>query len=184
LAAAVVMGTLGVLSLAKVLYRRVILRPGGPQQAALGRVRRFIDRHRDWHVRVYRTPAGLRILGLHRTFSPQDPEVSKFFQAVGVDRVYSRMCQRQNCFRARVSAKPWRIGIADRLRPRRGGWPVAPELLPVRSAWVKDYERVAAGYSACQFLESVGSGRIDRDARFVQQVHDELSQATEAKPLA
>lgn len=157
---------------------------GGAEQVAIDKVKRFVSRKADWYVRVYRTPAGLRVLALHRSFSPQDPEVLEFFQFIGTDRIYQAMCQKQNCFRARVSAKPWRIGIQNRLRPTGGGWPVAPELLPAREAWVEEYERVASDYAACHFLEEFGSGRIDHEVRLVQRLHDELSQATTSRPLA
>lgn len=157
---------------------------GGPEQVAIDKIKRFVSRKVDWYVRVYRTPAGLRVLALHRSFSPQDPEVLEFFQGIGTDRIYQAMCRKQNCFRARVSAKPWRIGIQSRLRPTGGGWPVAPDLLPAREAWVQEYERSAAGYAACHFLEEFGSGRIDHEVRLVQRLHDELSQATTSRPLA
>ena len=39
--------------------------------------------------------------------------------AIGADPIYVQMCLRQHCFRARVSSKPWRIGIGQHLRPRR-----------------------------------------------------------------
>lgn len=167
-----------------VLYQWRIGWLGGSEQVAIDKVKKFVSRKADWYVRVYRTPAGLRVIALHRSFSPQEPEVEEFFQAIGADRVYQRMCQKQNCFRARVSAKPWRIGIPDRLRPTGGGWPVDPEFLPTREAWVATYERTASGYAACHFLEEFGSGRIDHNVRLVQKLHDELSQATTSRPLA
>lgn len=179
-----ILGTATLLVLAEQLRQRWARRKGGLEQSMIDRIKKFISRHPDWHVRLYRTPAGLRLLALHRTFSPHDPEVQEFFAATGVDPVYRRMCEKQNCFRARVSAKPWRIGIADRLRPRSGTWPVPEDQQPARQVWVEHYERTAAAYAACQFIESLGSGRMDPAARAVQQLHDELSQALLARPLA
>src|SRR5699024_5859258 len=120
------------------------------------RIARFLESHPDWSLRLYRTPAGLRLLAMHRPFAPDDPEVAECFAALGVDPAYARMCLRQRCFRARVSAKPWRIGIDDHIQPRRGAWPVAPEWEAPRAAWVARYEEAAQGYAACRFVETLG----------------------------
>jgi hypothetical protein len=157
---------------------------GGPENIARTRIRKFIEQHIDWNVRVYRTPAGLRVLAMHQTFEPHDPAVADCFRDLQVDLIYVQMCQKQNCFRARVSGKPWRMGIDDRLRPRPGTWPVKPEYLPQREAWVDKYEEKAREYAACVFLESLGSGTIHPEARHVQELHDELCQVNSQLKLA
>jgi hypothetical protein len=48
------------------------------QSRLVGRVRRFVQRRPDWHIRIYFTPAGCRLLVLHRTFDPAEPEVTEF----------------------------------------------------------------------------------------------------------
>lgn len=155
---------------------------GGAVPQALRRVKTFVARHPDWNLRVYRTPAGLRIMAMNRTFDPGETAVAECFRALRVDRIYARMCLRQRCFRARVTAKPWRIGIAVRTRP--GVWPVSEERIARRQAWIAEYETAAAAYSACQFLTEIGSGTRDRDAIFVQELHDTLCRATAELPLA
>ena len=62
--------------------------------------------------------------------------------------MYRLMCQKQACFRARVSPKPWRIGIDQRLKPRPGVWPIDPARLPERRAWVAAYDRAVATKAA------------------------------------
>lgn len=155
-----------------------------PEKRAAKRIGVFLQAHPEWHLRVYRTPAGFRLLAMHDVFSPGDPEVADCFAQLGVDKVYARMCVNQNCFRARVTAKPWRIGIDEHLRPRPGVWPVAPDKLPLRDAWVARYEQAAQGHAACQFLEAVGSSAVHPSAAAVQRVHDALSQAETGMPLA
>lgn len=137
-----------------------------------------------WLVHVYRTPAGLRLLATHRLFDPLEAEVAECFRELGTDPVYVAMCLNQHCFRARVSAKPWRIGIEGRLTPRPGIWPVSPERLPQRRAWLERYDRAAAGFAACRFVESIGSGVSVPAARTVQELHDELCQARSDLPIA
>lgn len=156
-----------------------------PLAAVRARIERFVHQHPDWHLRLYRTPAGLRALAMHDVFAPSDAAVADVFQTLGADKVYARMCRNQNCFRARVSAKPWRIGIGDPMRPRPGVWPVAPERLAQREAWVARYEQMADRFAACEFLESVGDAqRVHPRALAVQQLHDGLAQARAGLPLA
>ncbi|WP_213953999.1 MULTISPECIES: hypothetical protein [unclassified Variovorax] len=156
----------------------------GPEKRAKARIARFMQQHADWHLRIYRTPAGFRLLAMHDVFDPASAAVTECFRQLGVDKVYARMCQNQGCFRARLTAKPWRIGIADHLRPRPGVWPVAPERLPMREAWVRRYDASARGHAACRFLEAVGSAKVHPAAQRVQDVHDQLSQATSGLPIA
>ncbi|RZL61219.1 MAG: hypothetical protein EOP81_17740 [Variovorax sp.] len=154
-----------------------------PEQEATARVAAFIGQHPDWHLRLYRTPVGLRVLAMHRTFDPSEPAVAECFQALGADTVYARMCRNQHCFRARLSAKPWRIGISEPLRPRPGVWPVAPERLPARDAWVAHYEQAAKGHAACQFRTAMGSATVHPATLAVREVHDEEARAHSGLPL-
>lgn len=163
--------------LASLLCRLLIAWRGGPERLARQRVLTFLARHPDWNLRLYTTPNGLRLLATHRPFSADEPEVLQFFSAVGTDPVYVRMCLNQRCFRARLTAKPWRIGIAAHLRPRPGVWPVDPARLPLREQWVAEYESKAAEFAACRFVESLGSGKVHRDLRPVIELHDRESRA-------
>ncbi len=169
---------------AKVLHRARDRASGGAEKRARKRIAAFAAAHPDWRLRLYRTPAGFRVLAMHRTFDPAEPAVAEFFAALGTDPVYVRMCGNQHCFRARVSPKPWRIGITDHLRPRPGVWPVAPEQLPTRRQWVEEYERKATGYASCHFVEEMGNGTVHPGAAAVQRLHDALSRAGAALPLA
>ncbi len=168
----------------------VLLRPVAPGLAedaearARGRIGRFVTANPGWSLRVYRTPAGFRLLAMHRTFAPSEPAVSELFEAIGTDRIYARMCVRQQCFRARVSPKPWRIGIGDHIKPPRGVWPVQPAQIPGRERWIRDYERAAKGFAACRFEGTVGGRGEDPAAVAVQRLHDDLCQAERALSLA
>lgn len=166
------------------IHRQRRARDGGPEAHAQRRIDGFASAHPDWHLRQYRTPNGFRLLALHRTFDPVEPAVQASFDALGADGVFALMCQRQHCFRARVSAKPWRIGITRHLRPAPGVWPINPERLPDRQRWVDHYEQVAEGYSACRFLRTYGDGAVDPKADAVRRLHDDLCRADSTLPLA
>lgn len=158
---------------------------GDPLVAARARIERFIHQHPHWHLRLYRTPSGLRALAMHDVFEASDLAVADAFQTLGADKVYARMCRNQHCFRARLSAKPWRIGIGEHMRPQPGVWPVAPDKLALREAWIARYEQAAERYAACSYIESVGNLQATHPrALAVQQLHDEHARATSGLPIA
>jgi hypothetical protein len=171
-------------AIARALFRMSLAAGGGAENAARTRIARFVARHPDWRLRVYRTPAGFRVIAVHRPFAPDEADVAECFAALHTDPVYVAMCRNQQCFRARLSAKPWRIGIADHLRPRPGVWPVAPERMPERDAWIADYERKAAAYAACAFVEELGGGAPHPRPQQVVALHDAECSAHELRPLA
>lgn len=150
---------------------------GGTANIARRRLSKFVAKNPSWNLRLYRTPAGFRLLATHQPFDATALEVQKFFAAVGADPVYVRMCANQRCFRARLTAKPWRIGIADHLRPRPGVWPVQPDKLAIRRQWIEKYEKIAADYAACRYVESLGSGVIHPEIKAVVNLHDRESRA-------
>ncbi|WP_218280175.1 hypothetical protein [Verrucomicrobium spinosum] len=62
---------------------------GGVEKVARKRINHFLKAHPDWNLRVYRTPAGFRLLALHRTFQSDDPEVESAFKSLDVDEMYA-----------------------------------------------------------------------------------------------
>ena len=176
---------LGTAPLAHLLQRLNLARQGGPQAVAMGRVRAFVQANPDWAVRVYRTPAGLRLLATQGPVTPGSEQAQAFFNAVGADPLYVRMCENQHCFRARLTGKPWRMGIDKHLRPRPGVWPVSADQMPVRQAWVRHYDTRVQDFAACTWMESVGSGVVHPAVKPVVDLHDRQSQALEpGMPLA
>lgn len=148
-------------------------------------IQKFVDRYPNWSLRVYDTPSGWRLLVTHDRLPPSDPLIQQLFKMVEADPQYVRMCRNQQCFRARLSAKPWRIGIAAHMKPRPGVWPVDPGRLPERIRWVEHYEQVAGGYAACRYLETIGSDRVHPKTASLIKLHDEACQALDAtRPLA
>lgn len=166
------------------LWAKKLKAKGTPEAQAMNRVDAFLEKHPDWHLRIYRTPAGLRLLAMHKTFGPEDHEVATIFREIEADKIYVQMCTNQHCFRARVSPKPWRIGIESHLKPRPGVWPINPERLPDRVRWVNEYERKAEAYASCRFMAAKGSGVVDPAVEKVRELHDELCRARSDLPLA
>jgi hypothetical protein len=180
LAAAFACGLLG-----SSLWRRLkSVPPQEQRRLAQERMRTWISAHPQWRLRAYETPAGYRLLALHRLFDPLEPEVEEVFAALGADPVYREMCLRQRCFRARLTAKPWRAGIKGHLKPRPGVWPVNPARLPDRQRWMEAYDAAAAGFAACRFVEELGEGLSEGKALGVAALHDRVCGALSGRPLA
>jgi hypothetical protein len=153
-------------------------------EAALGKIEAVAKKKPRWILRVYRTPNGYRVLAMHDSFDPTGRAAQDFMKSIGGDPLYALMCRNQNCFRARLSPKPWRIGIQEHLRPRPGVWPIAEERMSDRRRWVRMYESKAASYAACRYETTFGSGRTYRKCEEVRRLHDDLCRAEWDLPIA
>jgi hypothetical protein len=163
--------------IARQIARYKLAARGGAESIARAKIVAFVERNPSWNLRLYRTPAGFRTLATHQTFEASAEEAQHFFTEVAADPVYVQMCINQRCFRARLTAKPWRIGISPHMRPRPGVWPVQPEHLSIRNEWIATYEASASSYSACRYIESLGSGIVDESIMAVVDLHDNQSRA-------
>lgn len=146
-------------------------------------VRSVVTNTRGSRATVYETPRGLRVLMLHATYDPRSEATQQLLRALSTDPAYLQMCALQACFRARVSGKPWRMGVRH-IVPNPGIWPVHPDRRDRRERWIAEYEAAAAGYAACRFLEDLGDGPVHPHCAEVQRLHDELSGARSGKPIA
>ena len=120
---------------------------------------------------------------MHKIFDPMDDDTLKFFEAINTDRLYVMMCKNQKCFRARVSPKPWRIGL-DHIKPRPGTWPVKEEKMPARRKWIEGYEKESKNYASCSFLEHLGSNSTVKKTEAIQKLHDQYCQSDTSLPIA
>lgn len=170
-------------TVAQYIFNIINTSKGGVDNIALQPIKHFSQQHPDWHLRIYRTPLGYRILVMHRTFDPGADDTHAFFNATNTDPLYMAMCKNQQCFRARLTPKPWRIDMPH-ITPRPGVWPINPTRLPERYRWIKEYDRLSRNYAACTFMTSMGSSTIDAKAEFIQKLHDDYCQSDKGLPIA
>lgn len=153
-----------------------------PESLAAEITARFSARS-DVRLRLYATPAGLRVAAEHSRLLPDSEETHALFDVLGADPRYVRLCRVQRCFRARLTAKPWRCGWRGPSRQRvpdeQGGSVPAPD-----TSWLSGYEMRAAGFAACRFLGVLGTAEPDPDLSRVLDEHDRRSGATSSLPLA
>jgi hypothetical protein len=152
-----------------------------PQAVALARLEDWLGRNPSCGFRVYRTHGGLRYLETSRLFDPASDEVATMLGELGCDPLYLRLCRSQESFRARLTPKPWRCGLAS--PPSR-----FPHETPEREAaflgWLRDYDACCERYAVCELLPSVGDGFVNADVAPVVRLHDEATRSGSGLPLA
>lgn len=153
--------------------------PRSPEERALDQLRSFITDHRGTGVRAYRTAGGLRYLFVRPQMDPKSALDVPIYAELGCDPLYRRLCVAQGCFRARLSPKPWRIGV-DR-PPRFHADATNPEF----EEWRTIYRARSAGFAVCTLIDSFGETAPPDDmTRHLIDMHDELTGATTGYPLA
>jgi hypothetical protein len=163
--------------------RRLVAEAQGKQEN-LESIRAFASAHPEWHLRIYETPAGYRILAMHDVFEPQGAAAKAALTELNSDTRFVTLCALQACFRARVSPKYWRIGYKPKNSLPKSKWPFPPEHLPRRQEWVAGYDAIAPNFASCRFLERLGSPTVHPDAEAVRLLHDKYCQSDSPLPLA
>ncbi len=122
--------------------------------------------------RLYRTFGGFRLLVTSATYDPTSIEVRDLLVAFGSDPLYVRLCQSQECFRARLSAKFWRC--RSRRPPSRYPWANAIDEAKYRK-WEEYYHRRANLYATCEIVGDFGAARVDDEVQPILDIHDRLT---------
>lgn len=152
------------------------------EKRTLARIEAFSQKHPDWHLRVYRTPNGYRLMALHRLFAPGAPETQAALKELQADLRFVFLCALQQCFRARLTGKPWRMDVKGRLPSR--AWPVTGKAWERRKAWCAQYDARTREFAACRYLGSYGSREAHPLALQAMDLHDARCQALSDLPLA
>ena len=118
---------------------------------------------------LYRTPAGARAIRLDRTMDPTSEESLGMLKRLQGDPMYISMCRRQQCYRARLTPKPWRLKLERLQSPV---WPVEGEALQKREHWVRVYDEKRQGWGACTWIEDTGLGQTDERCQAFRLLHD------------
>ena len=150
------------------------------EKKRIAALKEYLAQNPDAGARIYRTRGGLRYLFTHAPQPVNDAAIALLRQ-LGSDKLYVQLCRNQSCYRARLTPKPFRIGC-----PRiEGHYPYAtPALQDGFKRWLEMYTRNSGGYAVCEFLESLGNGRIHPAIAPVMAEHDTASRAATTLPLA
>jgi hypothetical protein len=152
-----------------------------PKDAALQAVRAACARFPAVSFRVYRTFAGFRLMATDSLMDPKSRETEAMLSAFGADPFFTKLCNLQASFRARLTPKPWRVGC--RLPP--ASYPFdSLEVERRYSEWLREYEAAIQGKATCAFLESIGPGKTLPESAAVVAEHDRACRVGEDLPLA
>jgi hypothetical protein len=132
-------------------------------------------------ARVYRTAAGYRVLITDRRFRAKSSDAETLLNEFGTDPLYIRLCRLQESFRARLSPKPWRLGM--RQPPVEFPFETSSDQARYQE-WEREYESQATGYATCAYKASFGKGSVLPEFDPLIRFHDEKTKATSALQLA
>jgi hypothetical protein len=154
-----------------------------PAVVAAGPVQRAerIARERGLGVRAYKTASGYRFLISNYGFDATSGEAESLMKQFGADPLYVRLCKSQECFRARLTPKPWRANA-----------PQPPATFPFEGdrerarfeEWERQYNGIITRYATCRLTGTYGSTLVE--PRFAQLIdyHDQVTNVSSGLPLA
>lgn len=131
----------------------------------------------DFGFRVYETAMGFRILVTNKEFDAQSKESKRIMNDFHSDHLYRWLCIKQNCYRARLTPKPYRI----KQQKIKVVYPNRNELQQEElSNWIKAYDEKSALFSTCRLVKEYGRTRMNK----VIEYHDKVSRIKSTAKLA
>ncbi|HTP09825.1 MAG TPA: hypothetical protein VMP08_16325, partial [Anaerolineae bacterium] len=117
----------------------------------------------------------------NQTFDPGQSYTLDMLREFESDPLYVRLCKAQECFRARLTPKPWRCNMAP--PPWRYPWTNADVEIRYRS-WERSYEQASRSYAVCKLMKELGPHEVHPDVMPILKLHDQLTGIGIDRPLA
>lgn len=152
-----------------------------PSEALLHQIREWASTRRDLTTRLYRTAAGFRAMIIDRPTNALSDLAKQILIELDSDPLYRRLCESQECFRARLTPKPWRIAVEN--PPARFPFPDDATESQYRQ-WQAEYDREQSAFATCQFIAQFGKGQPHADLEPFVKLHDEMTRCESGRPLA
>lgn len=121
--------------------------------------------------RMYQTKAGFRLLFTDQLYDPEHELTQQTFTDLNTDPLYVLLTRKQQCFRARLTPKPWRMDM----HPLSIKHPTTRMYYPKGfEQWISEYTKRSQSFAVCQWLRDFGSQpssnmHLDK----VIQIHDQ-----------
>ena len=109
------------------------------------------QRNPDLGVRNYRTNQGFRVLITGADAPPRSEHAARIMEDLNSDSLYMRLCRVQECYRARLTPKPWRIGM--RRIHGAGPWWAGTD---TQETWTREYNTLSQDYAVCELVSTTG----------------------------
>lgn len=120
-------------------------------------------------LRAYETHKGIRLLLQGLSLDPRTPACRQLLRSFHADGLYTDLCRKQGCYRARLTPKPYRMHSPT----IRLTYPRPPELEVQYQHWLPEYEGRSEAFATCRHRFTWGSHPIDA----VVELHDALTRA-------
>ncbi|MBP1695993.1 MAG: hypothetical protein H6Q41_1181 [Deltaproteobacteria bacterium] len=112
---------------------------------------------------------------------PDSPETAKDMEFLNADPLYIKRCNMQECFRARLTPKPWRWGM--RTTTIRYPWESDRER-ELYQSWRQEYMKLSGDFATCNYMGEYGKRFTNEVVAELLKVHDQLTKANMNLPLA
>lgn len=148
-------------------------------KGTIGNIESILSRNKYKHLytRIYETPNGYRLIILGQDFNANSKASQQLMTKLSADYSYARLCKLQNCYRARLTPKPWRIGVK---RPKIVFPFRTEEEDLIHQEWVSMYQTVSERFAACRLVKEIGNPKQSR----VVEYHDKFCKALSDLPMA
>lgn len=174
-----------VVGLLKRLFGQAAPPSNDAEEAVVRRVQQWCSDNAGHGVRLYRTAAGLRVALVGQPMQPNGEDSRRILEELGSDPLYRRLCEVQECFRARLTPKYWRMASVKRL-------PMPPVRFPFEDTtkeqryreWQRDYDETAPRFATCQLVSAYGAQEPHPELSPLLKLHDSLTGIANALPLA
>jgi len=162
------------------LFGRNSLEEDG-NSGAIEKVKQWAKLNPNHSFRLYQTAAGLRLLFTGKSYDPGSDEVKIIMQSLAADPLYIQLCKSQECFRARLTPKPWRINYYT--PPYKFPF-LKPQYQEENRKWERKYAEKISKYQTARFLQEFGQSNYTWQSKAIVAYHDELCRVDDNKPLA
>lgn len=151
------------------------------KQQTIANVEHWWQQNPNRSFRLYQTPEGLRLLFTDQLYDPTTKEIFQLFNQLEADPLYVRLTQKQKCFRARLTPKPWRCDFEK--PPNTFPWDDAQAEERYRD-WQHQYLKVTANFRACKLHQTYGDPADIDTIHTLVRYHDQQSKIAANAPMA
>jgi len=150
-------------------------------RAKIEKIEQWAARNPEYGFRLYRTKEGLRLLFTNRLYDPMAQETAAIFSELEADPLYVKLTQKQQCFRARLTSKPWRCGCAR--PPNSFPWD-DPKAEAEFRKWEAVYTKLDGQFKVCELLREFGVPAEIDSLRTIVDLHDQGTRIAGVAELA
>lgn len=148
------------------------------QSRITGLIKDFAQRNPSLGVHTYQTRGGFRVLVTGTGARPGSDQAAGIMAELSSDHLYMRLCRVQETYRARLTPKPWRIGL-----PRNGSGDPRVTGSPEFRQWYRTYTEASTQHAVCRVVDRAGT-QPSPEEQMIITLHDRATKPTSDLPLA